>query len=75
MQKHQMSFPQAEYAKKKKTTRREVFLEKMEHVVPWSRLVEVIEPHSNASPLGSTLLRVPWRRSLLMGANRYTSNG
>ena len=45
MQKHQMSFSQAEYAKKKKTTRREVFLEKMEHVVPWSRLVEVIEPH------------------------------
>ena len=45
MQKHQLSFSQAEYAKKKKTTRREVFLEKMEHVVPWSRLVEVIEPH------------------------------
>ena len=45
MQKHQMSFSQAEYAKKKKTTRREVFLEKMEHVVPWSRRVEVIEPH------------------------------
>ena len=45
MQKHQLSFSQAEYAKKKKTTRREVFLEKMEHVVPWSRLVEVIEPY------------------------------
>ena len=40
-----MSFSQAEYAKKKKTTRREVFLEKMEHVVPWSRLVEVIEAY------------------------------
>ena len=45
MQKHQMSFSQAEYAKKKKTTRREAFLEKMEHLVPWARLVEVIEPH------------------------------
>ena len=33
MQKHQMSFSQAVYAKKKKTTRREVFLERMEHVV------------------------------------------
>ena len=49
MQKHQLSFSQAEYAKKKKTTRREVFLEKMEHVVPWSRLVEVIEPHYSKS--------------------------
>ena len=45
MQKHQLSFSQAEYAKKKKTTRREAFLEKMEHLVPWARLVEVIEPY------------------------------
>ena len=45
MQNSQISFSQAEYAKKKKTTRREVFLEKMAHVVSWSRLVEVIEPH------------------------------
>ena len=45
MQSHQISVSQAEYAKKKKTTRREVFLEKMEHVVPWSRLVEVIEAY------------------------------
>ena len=41
----QISFSQAEYEKKKKRTRREVFLEKMEQVVPWSRLMEVIEPH------------------------------
>lgn len=41
----QTSFAQAEYARKKKRTRREVFLEKMEQVVPWSRLAEVIEPH------------------------------
>jgi IS5 family transposase len=40
----QLSFAQAEYAKKKKQTRRDVFLGKMEQVVPWSRLVEVIEP-------------------------------
>jgi len=41
----QVSFAQAEYEKKKKRTRREVFLEKMEQVVPWNRLMEVIEPH------------------------------
>lgn len=41
----QTSFAQAEYDKKKKRTRREIFLEKMEQVVPWSRLIEVIEPY------------------------------
>ena len=41
----QVSFAQVEYARKKKRTRRELFLEKMEQVVPWTRLMEVIEPH------------------------------
>jgi transposase, IS5 family len=41
----QMSFAQAEYAGKKRMTRREKFLSEMEKVVPWGRLVKVIEPH------------------------------
>jgi IS5 family transposase len=41
----QISFSEAEYAKKKKQTRRELFLAKMEQVVLWARLIEVIEPH------------------------------
>ena len=41
----QMSFAQSEYAGKKKVTRRERFLGEMERVVPWTRLVVVIEPH------------------------------
>jgi IS5 family transposase len=41
----QMSFAQSEYAGKKKVTRRERFLGEMEKVVPWGRLVAVIEPH------------------------------
>ena len=40
----QISFAQAEYEKKKRT-RRELFLEKMEQVVPWIRLMEVIESY------------------------------
>ena len=40
----QISFALAEYEGKKKITRRELFLAKMEQVVPWSRLLEVIEP-------------------------------
>ena len=40
----QMSFGDAEYAGKRKKTRREVFLEEMEQVVPWKSLVDLIEP-------------------------------
>jgi IS5 family transposase len=42
---HQPSFAQAEFAGKKKVTRREKFLGEMERVVPWSRLVALIVPH------------------------------
>jgi IS5 family transposase len=41
----QMSFAESEYAGKKKVTRREKFLGEMERVVPWSRLVALIQPH------------------------------
>ena len=35
----QVSCAQAEYERKKKRTRREVLLEKMEQVVPWARQI------------------------------------
>lgn len=41
----QTSFSSAEFAGKKRKTRREVFLAEMDAVVPWSRLQELIEPH------------------------------
>ena len=41
----QISFADAEYAGKRKKTRREVFLEEMELVVPWTALLKIIEPH------------------------------
>lgn len=40
----QRSFASAEYAMKKKRTRREQFLAEMERVVPWARLIALIEP-------------------------------
>lgn len=40
----QGSFSQAEYAGKKKQTRRDKFLVEMEQVVPWSRLVARLQP-------------------------------
>ncbi len=41
---HQPSFSQAEFATKKKTTRREKFLARMEALIPWTKLLAVIEP-------------------------------
>jgi len=41
---HQPSFAHAEFATKKKTTRREKFLTRMEAVIPWVQLLAVIEP-------------------------------
>lgn len=39
-----MSFSDAEYASKKKLTRRDRFLAEIEAVTPWSALIAVIEP-------------------------------
>ncbi|WP_154619171.1 IS5 family transposase, partial [Pseudomonas syringae] len=41
----QMSFADAEYAGKRKQTRRERFLIEMDQVVPWKGLIALIEPH------------------------------
>jgi transposase, IS5 family len=49
----QLSFASLDYAGKKKTTKREVFLAEMDRVVPWAALLAVIEPHyPKASPNG-----------------------
>jgi IS5 family transposase len=60
----QMSFAVSEYVKKPKQTRKEKFLQEMGLVVPWARLVAVIEPHYPKAGNGrrpyelSTMLRI-----------------
>ncbi|QCI10541.1 IS5 family transposase [Pseudomonas putida] len=41
----QMTFADAEYAGKRKQTRKELFLIEMDQVVPWKGLITLIEPH------------------------------
>ncbi|MGH9650410.1 MAG: IS5 family transposase [Terriglobales bacterium] len=41
----QTTFAHAEFAAKKKSTRRERFLARMEEVIPWARLLAAIAPH------------------------------
>lgn len=52
----QRSFASAEYALKKKRTRREQFLAEMERIVPWSRLEAAIVP---SYPSGGRVGRPP----------------
>jgi len=62
----QPAFPGLRHAMKKKRTRREKFLAEMEAVVPWIRLLALIEPHyPKAGPKGGrppmpleTMLRI-----------------
>ena len=39
-----MTFAELEYDSKKRRTRREIFLEKMEGLIPWQQLEDRIEP-------------------------------
>ena len=41
----QITFASMAYENKKKETRRERFVRKMDQSVPWGRLVSLIEPH------------------------------
>ncbi len=41
----QTSFSQSEFERKKRRTRREVFLAEIEQIIPWEELLAVVEPH------------------------------
>ena len=56
----QRSFASAEYAMKKKRTRREKFRAEMERVVPWARIIAVIESlYSTSGRVGRQPVGVP----------------
>jgi len=60
----QPTFADLDYACKKRKTRREVFLERMDRLIPWGQLEERIRPHYPTAGRGrrpyplSTMLRV-----------------
>ena len=43
--KAQLTFSDLEYAERKRVSRREVFLRKMDALIPWDELTAVIRPH------------------------------
>jgi hypothetical protein len=46
----QMSFAEAEYQNKKRKTRREKFLERVDSLIPWPRLVKKLKRHYHKGP-------------------------
>ncbi len=50
--KHQQTFASAAWRRKGKVTRRERFLSEMDAVIPWPRLLQVIEPHYHRGTTG-----------------------
>ncbi|MGU5644321.1 IS5/IS1182 family transposase, partial [Aeromonas caviae] len=41
---HQLTFADSEFSSKHRQTRKEIFLSRMEQILPWQNMVEVIEP-------------------------------
>ncbi|OLG30178.1 transposase, partial [Xanthomonas oryzae] len=64
----QLTFGDAEGLGKRKQTRREIFLAEMERIVPWKRLLALIEPHYPVSGRPGRQPYAParmWRSPLL----------
>ncbi len=41
---HQLTFADTEFSSKRRQTRKEIFLSRMEHILPWQDMTAVIEP-------------------------------
>ena len=41
---HQLTFANSEFSTKRRQTRKEIFLSRMEHILPWQNMTAVIEP-------------------------------
>ena len=53
----QPTFADLDYNSKKRKTRREVFLERMERLVPWEQLEELIRPYYPQRGVGVVRIR------------------
>ena len=61
---HQLTFADSEFNQKRRRTRKEIFLSRMDKLIPWNRLESIIEPHYPKAGNGrrpyplSTILRI-----------------
>ena len=77
----QMTLATAGFAIKTKTTRRAQFLAELDNVVPWRRLLAVIEPHYPVAEQGrprppvERMLRIYFMQQWRLGQVRTTAIG
>ncbi|MEA9438908.1 hypothetical protein VCX44_24770, partial [Aeromonas caviae] len=85
---HQLTFADSEFSSKRRQTRKEIFLSRMEQILPWQNMVEVIEPFypkagngRNAVHLSGAALRFTGKRVFdiftalgLDGLGRFSMN-
>jgi IS5 family transposase len=79
--KHQTSLSDIEYSNRRKKTRREIFLETMNVIIPWTRLCALIEPHyyhnkTGRPPIGiETMLRMYFLQIWFSLSDELTEEG
>jgi IS5 family transposase len=54
---HQLTFADSEFSSKRRQTRKEIFLSRMEQILPWQNMVEVIEPFYPRLVMAGDLIR------------------
>ncbi len=54
---HQLTFADSEFSSKRRQTRKEIFLSRMEQILPWQNMVEVIEPFYPKLVMAGDLIR------------------
>ena len=54
---HQLTFADSEFSTKRRQTRKEIFLSRMEQILPWQNMVEVIEPFTPRLVMAGDLIR------------------
>ena len=56
---HQLTFADSEFSTKRRQTRKEIFLSRMEQILPWQNMTAVIEPFYPKAGNGRRPIR--WR--------------
>lgn len=54
----QMSFTELEYSKRKRKSKNEIFLERMDRLIPWDEWVEIVDPYYKRSTRSRRPVRV-----------------
>jgi IS5 family transposase len=54
---HQLTFADSEFSTKRRQTRKEIFLSRMEQILPWQNMTAVIEPFYPKAGNGRDLIR------------------